>query len=375
MTVAHSIHFPGSRVLAGWWRRLAPLNPVGLWIGTFLFHGVEAPVRVTRLNQLPRFARLILQGLDCVQDRTVSGLANLLLLDQPAVLQVLRSLERDALIEAEESGVWRLTMEGRRGLQEGIYLASHLERRLFTFVQVSENKNPAYVHLQKNIPTRSALPSSPRFEVAWLTQCLQQTPEWKKSRHFPEEVVQLLTPSDRAGSESPQQPMRAFSNGAERVATPSPLWDWQCVILADAWRQSVAITLTQNPGQKECLLGFPVEGPQWDLDEKKPMFTLFDSWREVFDELTEDPPKKLWVQAWRDWCQPRGFAVGDTSHGLIGKAGHKLQVVASRRLMEQLRVQRSDALKGKAWLLAGTDQLRTAGLLEIVEKDPAKPAR
>src|SRR5260370_8526547 len=140
MTVANSIHFPGSRVLGGWWRRLAPINPAGLWIGSFVFHGVEAPVQVTRLNQLLRFACLILQGLDCVQDRTVSGLANLLLLDQHAVLQVLRSLERDALVEAEGLGVWRLTLEGRRGLQEGIYLTSHLERRSFTFVQLAETK-------------------------------------------------------------------------------------------------------------------------------------------------------------------------------------------------------------------------------------------
>src|SRR5258708_12809685 len=159
---------------------------MGFWVGSFVFHGVEAPVQVTRLNQLPGFARLILQGFDCVQDRTVSGLANLLLLDQHAVLQVLRSLERDALVEAEGLGVWRLTLEGKRGLQEGIYLASHLERRSFTFVQLSENNNPPYVHLQKNFPTRSPFPSAPRFEVAWLTQCLHRTPEWKKSRHFRE---------------------------------------------------------------------------------------------------------------------------------------------------------------------------------------------
>ncbi|MFL5243387.1 MAG: hypothetical protein ACJ8FY_14875 [Gemmataceae bacterium] len=380
MTVALSMQFPGSRVLAGWWRRLAPLNPVGLWIGSFLFHDVAATVQTTRPAGLSRFAHLIVQGLDIAQEKTVSGLSNLLLLDEHAVLQVLSGFERDGLVEADTSGIRRLTLKGKRALQEGTYPTSPLERRLFTFIQTSEKKSPAYVLLQNGVAFKSPSSLPSRFEVAWLTECLNQTPEWKKRRQFPQDVVQLLRPSHREEISSLQQPIVPVTNAFNSQGIPTPaaqirsalLEDWQCIILTHAWRQTVAIVLTQDAGLKEALLAFPVEGPQWDLDAKRPLFTILEGWREIFDELTADPPQEAWARAWQDWCQPRGLPFNETSHGIVGKVGHKLHVTASRRMMDQLRSQRSDALKGEAWLLAGTGDLRTAGLLEIVEKSSAR---
>jgi hypothetical protein len=52
-------------------------------------------------------------------------------------------------------------------------------------------------------------------------------------------------------------------------------------------------------------------------------------------------------------------------NSVLQRVGHKLSVTVPRRFLERLRVQRSDALKGEAWLLAGSTHVHAAALLEI----------
>ena len=44
MRAAPPLVFPSSRVLAGWWRQLAPFSPQSLTVGHLLLHHVEALV-------------------------------------------------------------------------------------------------------------------------------------------------------------------------------------------------------------------------------------------------------------------------------------------------------------------------------------------
>ena len=61
-TGASPLLFPGSRVLAGWWRQLAPVKPHAVWFGHLFLHLVEALVAVARTSRPDALGRLVLQS-------------------------------------------------------------------------------------------------------------------------------------------------------------------------------------------------------------------------------------------------------------------------------------------------------------------------
>ena len=63
MDRASSLIFPGGRTLAGWWRQLSPLQPLGLWISYGFVHRVEAAVKVRCEQPIDALVHLVLQAL------------------------------------------------------------------------------------------------------------------------------------------------------------------------------------------------------------------------------------------------------------------------------------------------------------------------
>jgi hypothetical protein len=113
------------------------------------------------------------------------------------------------------------------------------------------------------------------------------------------------------------------------------------------------------------LLGFPVRPDGWTLG-REPVL----SWPDGADRLGAlgaDPGLESWRLAWQLWCQQRSLPGNDVEACRLEVVGHRLRVQASTRLVERLRSARSDALKGEAWLLAGTGRVRPALLIELVE--------
>src|SRR5262249_58781687 len=91
------------------------------------------------------------------------------------------------------------------------------------------------------------------------------------------------------------------------------------------------------------------------------------AWQEIFRDLASEPPLEVWQQAWRTWCQPRGVPPAEISACVLERRDYRLRVQVPKRLLDRLRATRSDALKGEAWLLPETGDIRPAALIEIHE--------
>jgi hypothetical protein len=355
MISAPSMQTPGGRVLAAWWRGLAFLRPSKLWVGNLLFHSFEVPVRLKQAIHLDRFPFLVLQGIDKAPDKTPLGIALFLALNPALLVRVLKFLESLALIEVHSTGSLNLSRQGKEALLLGSYATFKDGRKEFCFVQVAEKKEPVFVVAKSgDFKNGNELPEF-TASYALLQDHISRTLVWKKRHHFPEEVVELLAPFPQ----NAQEGVNAAS------AEPSPLRrlrDWQRIPIVQSWRQNVAVV--SCGGAKE-ITGFAVQAPHWELRASEPLFGFID---DDLGELVDEPSTPMWFEAWREWCQPRGLLSNDTNQCTIERVGHQLVVSTPKRIMDQLHAQRSDALKGDAWLTAGTGILRPVAQLHVVEK-------
>jgi hypothetical protein len=358
MISAPSVQIPGGRVLAAWWRGLASLRPSKLWFGNLLFHSFEVPVRLKQAIPLDRFPFLVLQGIDNAPDKTPLGVALFLSLNPSLLVHVLKFLENQAFIEMQSSGSWTLSRQGNEALQVGSYSTFKDGRKEFCFVQLAENSDPIFVLAKPGAFKNSNEIHEPTASYSLLHNHINQTSAWKKHHHFPEEVVELLAPFPRNGQESARP--TNFESSPLKL-----LRDWQSVAVVQCWRQNVAVVSREGTDGSKEITGFAVHAPQWELRAAEPLFGLID---EKFSELVDEPSASMWFEAWREWCQPRGLLSNDTNQCTLERVGHQLKVSATKRIMDQLHVQRSDALKGDAWLTAGTGILRPVAQLHVVEK-------
>jgi len=351
MTVPAPLAFPGGRTLAGWWRQLAPGQPRALWVGHLFLHRVEALVRLTRGVRPDPLHTLVLQAISLNPDEPIDHLNRRLHLGEQVLGRVKRSLSEAGLLVAE-AGRSIPTASGRAVLTRGEYQASVHERRVFYFVDPEQPDGvPHFLPLTE--PPSIFIPAADgwRFDPRWLAECVARPPEWKQRFGFPVEVEEAVYGPD----ESPTR------------GSPEP---WRRVVVDRPERLPIVLALTARPEGGDRLLGFAVRQDNWMLHTESPLFSLEDGWPEAFPSLMQGPSASQWEEAWRSWCQPRGLA---PETGGLHPAGHQLRVSVSPRLLERLRAARSDALKGEAWLLAGSGRLRAAAQIEIVESEP-RPA-
>jgi hypothetical protein len=355
MTVASPLNYPGSRVVAGWWRQLAPLQPHALGIGHFLLQRVEALVEVSRPLRIDAFARLVLQALTLPGSRTLHGLEARLHIGTQVILRVLRSLEAEELALPAAEAEWIPAPRARQALDQQSGDLPCLERRLFHFISDwpepgGGERPPHYINL-------AADPATPvlkdlKFDPILLTACVQQPTEWKTRHAFPTDIRSVLIPA---------------MSGATPARNSFP--EWQNVILIQPEHLLALLALHHTQAGDERLLGFGIRPEGWVLDTAQPALELGAGWQEPFPDLAADLPLSTWEEAWRAWCQPRGLPQTEADSCTLQRQGCRLRVRAPRRLVDRLRAARSDALKGEAWLLAGTGALRSLALLEVVEAE------
>ena len=357
MTAGSPLVFPGGRVVAGWWRQLAPARPRALWVGHLLLHRVEALVEVTRAAGLDRFSRLLLRALTLTPNQTVPDLDTRLHLGPQVLGRVLHQLQAEGLAEAGAGGGWASTDLARLALEQGHYLRTGHERHVFHFLDRHGEAGgpPPLLPLRLPAGTPWPAPEGWSFDPSWLDACMRQPEEWKRERGFPVEARRVLSQDQVNGGPGPPQPV-----GEEAPA-------WQRVILDRPEHLLALLALVEEEGRGEQLLGFAVRQEGWVLQAAAPTFTLGPDWRYLFPQLIEELSLDAWRQAWRVWCQPRGLPAAEVEACTLERQDYRLRVVAPRRLVERLRAARSDALKGEAWLLAGTGSLRSLALLELIE--------
>jgi hypothetical protein len=347
MTADSRLAFPGSRTLAGWWKSFASLQPRALWVGHLLLHGIEALVEQQMSERLEDLVWFVLRALNVDARATLDTVENHLHLGRPLLAQLLRRLEREKLVGSRESGAWSLTALGRQAAETGSCPRSRFARRRFYFVESHQlGRPPTYVNLlDASTAVPWAAPEDWRFPIECLTDALREPPEWKYQQGFPLEVLQLVQLSESA--------------------TLPPAW--QRVVLDRPERMLVAVVRTRAAEGGERLLGYAIQQQGWSLKIAEPAFVIPGTWQKQLPDLEEEPTAKAWRQAWRVWCQPRGLVSADVE--ACGVSCHEccLRVVAPSRLIDRLRVCRSDALKSEAWVLAGEGRWRAAALIELTE--------
>src|SRR2546423_1018250 len=121
MTVPSPFVFPTSRILAGWWKQLAPLQPRSLWAGHLLLHRIEALVGLQQDTRLEPFPQFVLKALTLTPQETLERLDQRFHVGRPVLLQVLRELEAVQLVQRGPAGTWSLTTLGRQGAEHGAY--------------------------------------------------------------------------------------------------------------------------------------------------------------------------------------------------------------------------------------------------------------
>jgi hypothetical protein len=340
MRPAPPLVFPSSRVLAGWWRQLAPLAPRSLAVAHLLLHHVEALLVADRGPPLDPFAAFTLRALALSPSATPPELEGRLHLGRQVVGRILEELASDGLAESDDAGHWHVTGAGRALAGGGESRQTVYERRALHF---RDGPPGEFVPIDEADCSAVAPPAGWSFDPAALRRCIGQPPDWKRRRGFPIEVRALLTPDE---PEEPGEP-------------PA----WRRVVLDRAEHTVLALAVVQGDGEE--LRGFAVEPRGWLLGASRPVLSMGAGWAEAFPELARGPAQEAWRGAWRTWCQNNGVPAPEADSCAISREGPMLRVQVPGALRGRLHMGNGEASRDEVWLLAGEGGMRTAARVEL----------
>jgi hypothetical protein len=331
MTAAVAMTLPGSRVVQGWWRDCSSVQPSRLWFAHLLLCRIEVLVEASSSAPLAALAQALLPLLPRPGAAfQVDSLAAELHLDRTLLVQLLHELARGGAVRsvhANTADTWEVTVPSPAASLTKT-APTHLERRSFFF---TVGEPPRFLPLapRATTPIAPPPPNGFSFDLAVLHACGQQSAEWKARIGFPEDVLRVVDLGEGGKEE-----------------------DWRRVPVVRAEQAQLVVVQTAAG-----LLGFPVRAEGWSV-ETKPVLSVpggVEALSPLFDEVGLD----AWKQSWQAWCQQRSIPVGEAEACKLELSGHRLLVRAPGRLIDRLRASRSDALKGEAWLLAGSSPQRS----------------
>jgi hypothetical protein len=348
MDSASSLAYPGSRVLADWWRQLQPHRPASLWVGYLFVHRVEALVEIAESRTIDALSLHILEALAI--DQRAPGphahgadpLPARLHLPAPALHQLLSGLEARDFVRLCEPGCWCLSERGREVLQAGADRVARRERRTLPFVErlapVGRRLAPPHFLPLSDCPAApwEAGASHP-FDLDLLRQAVDQPPEWKDRHGFPTAVRSLAV-----------------------VAAGEPDAAWAQVVVDRGERALIALV---TAGDDRTVLGFAAQPVGWKLASDAPVLRMSGGPDDALPELTVPP--SAWAEAWRLWCRQRHLPQSEADACRLSFDGIHLDVYAPAAFLERLRQAKSDALREDTGLLAGDGYLRAAALLRF----------
>lgn len=342
MDRASSLIFPGSKTLAGWWRQLAPHQPLALWVGYAYVHRIEATVQVLAARPLEPLAGLVLQAIDVEQSAGAkvgaAELAERLRLPEPILQHVARGLTEAGLLSAGDG--WCATDMGRHAFASRQVPHRSWERRVFPFIERLDGTGqragaPCFAPLADCVGVPWQVEPAYRFDPAALETCITEVADWKVGHCFPLD--------------------------AEALAKDAGLAPWQHVLVDRSERVMLVFVLSKE----ERLLGFAVKVETWTLHDQAPALRLPGAARRLWPDLAHDTPLALWQDAWRAWCRQRQLPANEVDACTVTHQPPRLEVQAPPRLVQRLQAAKSDLFKGDAWLLVGDGFFRPAAQLVV----------
>lgn len=353
MTVVASGPFssrPPGRTLAGWWRLLAPLEPLAVWVGYLFVHRLHALVRLEQFTPLDPLSQILLDVLDgelrahSAESAVIPRLEQRLGVDVQLLLRWLRRLEGAGLITRQSSAGWELTSAGQQALEQGGLRRHQHDWRSFTFVDPRPNSGntsqPFFLALR--LPQPDWMTSWPGgketpMDLGLLRACPGQPLEWKQQTGFPPEVAEILMPE-------PSHPDQ----------------EWERIIIDEPLQLCVLLCRRGSAGWQ----GFPLQPDGWHLDMAQPLMTIGPDQEQILPLLgvsaTDFSPAE-YQEAWRHWCQGRGWTAAEADSCRLEPAGIALQIQSPAELRERL----AGALRSEAWLLVGSGWMRQVRKLEL----------
>ncbi|HLN29073.1 MAG TPA: hypothetical protein VK395_15095 [Gemmataceae bacterium] len=355
MTARSPIHYPESRILAGWWKELAPLQPRSLWVGELLLHRVEALVDLQKSSIVDPLSLFVLKSLASTEVQQQEDVDKKLHIGLPLVSQILRRLQQEGLVLPDKPGLWRLSPLGRHALPEGKYAYSARERRVFNFVESEQpGRSPGYVNLHcPELDAVVPVPEEVRFDISVLKACVTAPPAWKEQHGFPVDVRELLIPC-----KEPTGPLC-----------------WQQIVVDRPVSLWAVLILTQSPAGGDRLIALQVQENGWVLRSKEPVFAKDGDWRDLLPELAHEPASEQWRESWRAFSQAFGLSVGEVNACTLERRRHLLRIAAPNSLIQRIRAVRNDLARGETWLLAGSGRLRMAARVDLVAVAGDRPRR
>jgi hypothetical protein len=347
MDSASSLAYPGSRILAGWWRQLEPYQPTALWVGYLFVHRVEALVESLDSRPIDPLTVHILQALAVDQPQegphahAGNPLPARLHLPAPALHQLLVGMERAALVRRCEPGCWCLSEHGREVLQARADPTPRRERRTFAFVERLNSTGrrvtpPQYLPLAECPAVSWDVDEAHHFDIALLHASMAQPAAWQEQYGFPAGAQRILDAQSPASAEA-----------------------WERVVVDRA--QRVCIALIDQADRTQ--LGFAAEADGWKLHDKAPALRLPATARDAVGELTAAPT--AWQEAWRLWCRQRHLPLSEADACQLHFDGIHLDVAAPEAFVQRLRAAKSDIVREESGLLAGDAYLRPVALLRL----------
>jgi hypothetical protein len=344
MSLVTSLPFPSGRTLAGWGKQLASLEPLSWWVGHVLVHRVEAAVSADESLPLSPENHFILQTLD--RHSRAASLAELekeIHLPAPLLGQILRRHIATGWVETAASH-YRLTASGQTALAEGRGRSVVCRREVFSFLERRDAAGaraaaPVFIPLDAahvGKPSAETLP----FDKDWLSACVSQERDWKEAHGFPVQVLSLLDAASKNGDE---------------LEWPA----WKKVIVDRL--EELSLVLVQGQKDPQRFLGFTFRVSDWRLDLAQPV--LSGPWQASFEAA---PSAEACREAWLAWARPRNLPQADMEACEVTLSGSALRLRASHRLVDLLRQGKSDILKGEAWVLLGSGDIRRAARLELL---------
>src|SRR5262249_24124513 len=153
----------------------------------------------------------------------------------------------------------------------------------------------------------------------------------------------------------------------------APDADWRSLVVDHATNASLILLRTREGKGEGGLLAFWTQPGEWALRTDRPAFRLADAWRDVFPTLETDTEVPEWGRLGQAWCQARSLPEADVERCELMVRDCRLVVQAPRRLLERLQALRSDALRGRTWLLSKEGFVRRAVLMELTESGAQGP--
>jgi hypothetical protein len=327
------------RVLAGWWRQLAPLAPKGLWVGPLLVHRLEALARVDRPAAADPFQRLVLEAVELAGGRR-DDLTRRLHLGDAFVRTALSDLHAAGLLR-QAGDTWSLTDAGRQARAAGDYARAVLERRLFHFLDAPPPGEPHYLPLSLSAGLNGPPGDPATFDTAHLRRAAARPDDWKRRHGFPVEVREVFDLADTG----PDAPPR-----------------WRRVVLDRPLRFLAVVALVAGGGG-ERVRGYVGKPDGGALGIGEPAFELPNDGA-AFPELLTDPDADAWRSAWRAWCQARHPPAG-AEDAPLERVGHLLRVRLAPAALAQLQPPRGELARGEGWVTAGAGRVQCAAQLEL----------